>query len=130
MLKKKNVFLGFLGQKSDNLNKFLVKFLSKNKSLYISYFISFQVMVKTVFSKTYQLVPISPHYVRQWTYKQYVCELRYVSELRVPPNLIWCLGGIKIQIDFPPVLLAALIRQRFLNIQRGQESVDKHSEQH
>ena len=52
-------FLCFFGQKSDNLNRFLVKFHSKlNISIY---FILVQTMAKTIFTKSCQIVPISPH---------------------------------------------------------------------
>ena len=52
-----------------SLNRFLVKFLSKNRYLYILYFISFQIMKKKSNQNLPNCAQYHPKKVCQWTYK-------------------------------------------------------------
>ena len=62
---KKSLFGNFsknknFSQKSDDWIDFLWNFLFKNVYFYILYFISFQVMSKTIFTKTYNFARVAP----------------------------------------------------------------------
>ena len=49
-----------LSKKSDNLNTFFVEFPSKNVYFYKIYLISFQVMTKIIFIKSYKIARVAP----------------------------------------------------------------------
>ena len=80
----KKHFLWFLkhmifSQKSDILNRFLVKFPFWKCILYILYFISFQVMSKTIFTKSYNFARVAPSLMYQPVLKGYLHSIQYVS---------------------------------------------------